>query len=324
MRNWPNMELMSQASMSLKMLTECVDSWGVMGVKGVHLTGGGEPLQYKQLPHFLTAMSLSDMELFVTTNGTMFNTHLAHLFRMTSWRKVAISIDAGEPATYARVHRVPEDHWYEAFEGLSLFSQCKTTPGHDSGQEVGVSFVVCPDNFGELYAAATQAKARGADFVEFSLAMTPHEFKHFPPGAVEEVTKQIKLAQREIAEDSFFIRNYLPQDTNNLAAGRQDYEFCNMKEVTCVVGGDGNVYTCPSKAFTRSGLVGSVENQTFKDLWESSERRIEYFSHSPESACHNTCSYHGHNKRIDELAEYTPDQLDALVRADDPNHVNLI
>ena len=78
------------------------------------------------------------------------------------------------------------------------------------------------------------------------------------------------------------------------------------------IAADSNVYTCCTLAYNKKGLIGSIKDQTFKQLWESEERKTLYNNHKANIICNIPCMYKGKN----EFIEY--------VVKKDPKHINFI
>jgi sulfatase maturation enzyme AslB (radical SAM superfamily) len=76
------------------------------------------------------------------------------------------------------------------------------------------------------------------------------------------------------------------------------------------IGGDLNVYRCCTTAYNERGVIGSLKNQTFRQLWESQEKR-EDFDNFDARGCER-CMFNNENRVISYLLE------------PDPLHVNFV
>jgi radical SAM protein with 4Fe4S-binding SPASM domain len=107
-------------------------------------------------------------------------------------------------------------------------------------------------------------------------------------------------------DERFQVVNLFDERIANLGQGVQDYPFCGVKELICVVGGDGGVYTCCSWAFHENGYLGNIRERRFQDLWFSPEK-IEFFrQHDPRKVCRIPCLYEQRNKFINYVLEREP------------------
>lgn len=290
--DWKNMSLMSDTFMPEEKMIECVRDWVGLGVKAVEITGGGEPLLYPHIDSFLKLIRETSIEWALVSNGTGLTKKRAQLLRGFTWAR--ISIDAGTEQTYTSTHRCDPRHWKLAWAAVDNLSQHKT---HKQAR-IGVSYIVDQTNWNELYACAEKAKKAGADNIRFALAFTPQHLQRFPPGALDEAATQAQAAQNDFGDHAFQVISLLANRRDALLAPSQDYSFCGMKEVTCVVAGDLNVYTCCSLAFNQKGLIGSIRDCSFKELWDSSAKNAFFAQHNPKLHCKNSCVFDSRNKAI--------------------------
>lgn len=286
------MSLMSDTFMPEEKMIECVRDWVDLGVKAVEITGGGEPLLYPHIDNFLRLIRETPLEWALVSNGTGLTKNRAQLLRGFTWAR--ISIDAGTQQTYTSTHRCDPRHWKLTWSAVERLAHNKIHPE----ARVGVSYIVDHTNWNELYACAEKAKEAGADNIRFALAFTPQQLQRFPAGALTEAAAQAQAAQNDLSNTAFQVINLLADRRDTLLAPSQDYNFCGMKEVTCVVAGDLNVYTCCSLAFNPKGLIGSMKDCSFKDLWNSPTKNAFFAQHNPKSHCRNSCVFDSRNKAI--------------------------
>lgn len=320
-RGWKNMALMSDAYLPADKARELVADWVSMGLKAVELTGGGEPLIWPHVDEWFQAMARTQIDVGLVTNGTALTAQRAKLFAATNWKWARVSIDAGSVEDYTTTRRVSSLHWdlaWQAVERLALLRRDGTE------QRVGAGFVVDRTNWNGVHEFCRRAKSCGADNVRIAMAFTPQGLGRVPAEAVPEVIRQTQAARDDFEDDSFRINSLFTERCGNLEARAQDYEFCAAKEVLCVVGGDQRVYSCCSLAFNPLGLIGSIANQSFKDLWWSPET-LEWFSkHDARKVCRVECLYEQRNKRALALMDQSPEVVAAQAAVDQSIHRNFV
>lgn len=302
-----------------------VDDFESMGGRAIELTGGGEPLLWPHVAWFFDRLAAerSPLELALVTMGTMLDGDLAEQFGRTRWKWSRVSIDAGAEEQYVRTRRVKASEWVRAWGAVGLLAR-ERDRGGDPERRVGVGYVVDAGNFDGVYRACGLARDRGADNVRVSLAFTPQHLGRFPPGAVEEASFQAAAARADMNRDGFEVYDLVSERHRNLAAPRQDYPYCAAKDVLCVVGGDARVYTCCSLAFNPRGLIGSIEPDGFRALWERTMPRFSA-GHDPRRDCPVECLYERRNKEALSMLDAAPEVLDEeRQRADPPPHVNFL
>ena len=306
---WKNMELMSDAFMPLAKMRECVADWKEMGVKAIELTGGGEPLIYPYVDEFFDLVAQWGVDLALVTNGTALTTDRLSRFRNTNWKWARVSIDAGTQTSYAMTRRVPPIHWLKAWAAVRELARAKTRPD----QRVGVGYVVDTHNYNGIYEAAELAVDHGADNMRIALAFTPQNLARFPTGAVEGAIGQAAQAKVDFGKH-VQINDLVAERRDNIELQGQDYKFCAVKEVLCVVGGDQNVYTCCTLAFNSKGLIGSIKDQSFKQMWWLEQTFFR--DHDARKICNMPCLYEKRNKVALELIKLTRFETD-LIAAED-------
>ena len=74
-----------------------------------------------------------------------------------------------------------------------------------------------------------------------------------------------------------------------------------------VIGADRKVYSCEDKAYTESGLLGSITERGFRDFWFSDDNRRRLFAFDPSRSCPHHCVAHAKNLAIHEVLRLDPD-----------------
>ena len=67
---------------------------------------------------------------------------------------------------------------------------------------------------------------------------------------------------------------------------------------------DLNVYSCCLNAHSSHGLMGSIQNRSFKEYWLSKEKEERYSSFDARQCAQ--CIYHSQNKLINNILEAKP------------------
>lgn len=313
------MALMSNDHMPYWAMRQCVRDWQDMGVKAVELTGGGEPLVYPYVDDFLHLIAEWGADLALVTNGGALTEERADNFGKTNWKWARVSIDAGDAKTYMATRRVSEVQWDLAWRAVDRLVARRRAPD----QRVGVGYVVDAQNYDGIYEACKLAFEHGADNIRVSLAFTPQNLSRFPVGAIGEAGKQAAQAKFDFI-GRLQVNDLVSERAENMDSPTQNYCFCAVKEVLCVVGGDCNVYTCCSLAFNPKGLIGSIKEQSFKDLWWSKETQEFFRGHDASKICNIACLYEKRNLRALELMAYPPEVVEKIAADDVGLHRNFI
>jgi len=303
--NWKNSEIFDKTkTIPWPKMKEILKDLVIMGVKAVELTGSGEPLAYPHKKDLLVALAKTNIEVSLVSNGTLLDATIADYLYDTKFVWARISIDSGCEKTYREIRRAPKGHWKKAWEAVDHLVARR------EDQVIGCGFVVTEENYSELYPFCELAKKHGVDNVRISLAFTPKGKNIITADQQKFVEEQIELAITDLEDDKFSIPNVFSDRVDNMHNSPvQDYDYCGMKDLLCVIEGESKVYTCCTLTGSPKGLIGSIADQTFLELWvKATDWRKK---HDVKSRCDCFCLYEQRNKNILKLM-------------DPPEHLNFI
>lgn len=275
---------------------EILDDCSEMGVQAIQFTGGGEPTVHPDhLMIFRRAEALG-LKWALVTNGTKLSPQLQDaLVRSASW--VRISLDAGTPETYARVRETPPATFRRVLDSVASLTANKREKG--SALEVGIGFVVTPDNWREVMEAVGEAKAAGADNIRLSAMFSQHDEE--PYAAFHAEAAALCKATEEMGDETFSVVNRFSERLSDLRLKAPDYKVCGYQRFTTYIGGDLNVYRCCNTAYNERGLLGSIAHMRFLDLWNSQEAASLLRDFDARGCAR--CQFHGINRFVNELTE---------------------
>lgn len=248
---------------------EILDDCQALGVKAILLTGGGEPTAHPQFRQILLDIQERDIDLAVTTNGVLLNETDMEILSTASW--VRCSIDAGLAETYCRTRSVPETHWHRAWRNVQQLARLAVDA------VVGVGFVVTRENHQEIFEAALLARDAGAHNIRFTAKLQNEGSRYYTQ--IYDTCRVQLLAARQLSRDGFQVFDNFGERLDDLVQASPDYTFCGHQQLVTYIGGDQNVYRCCMLAYNERGLLGSLQQQRFLDLWRSAEKQhaLEHF-----------------------------------------------
>lgn len=264
---------------------EILDDCAELGVKAIQFTGGGEPTVHPQFADILTATYERGLEFAVVTNGVLpaHREDMAQAMALAAW--VRVSLDAGTAETYAKIRHVPEQHFHNALRTVSILS--KST-------HVGVGYVVTPENWREIVDGVAAAKKAGAANVRIGAQFSAQD-EHLFAGFYEKARDLAREAEKW-TDANFTVHNRFGEKLSDLQQRSPDYDRCGYQEFTTYVGGDQNVYRCCVLAYNERGLVGSLKEQRFKDLWMSAARADAMRGFDAQGC--ERCQFNGINRTL--------------------------
>ena len=297
-------EFDESAHISWDDMEELLEDFGEMGVRGVEITGGGEPLAYPNILPLLGWLGQTKMQVGLVTNGTLFHKiqryFVSAIGERLSW--VRVSIDAATVDTYVKMRKASAIHFSKAWHAVEDIASHRDEFHPDF--RLGVSFVLCNENIGEVYQFVRLAKESGADNVRLSSTFSDQHMAFFKDQkAVEIAYAQSVLAKDDFETDGFKVYNLLPTRLKETQEPYQDYRRCPTKDLLCVVEGTGKVYTCCTFTGSLSGLYGKFTEhpQGFRGLWaDHSAYRKQWDS---REMCKVSCLYRDRNMAMNTLID---------------------
>ncbi len=267
-----------------------------MGCRAVQFTGGGEPLLHPSICQALELVDQLGMSSALVTNGTLLDDrHRAALYN-ASWMRV--SLDAAAKTTYAKVKKAKPDVFSTVVKNIASMAKVK------GDMILGIGFVVQEHNWRDIYRATRLACDLGADNIRISAAFTPWGPDYFIDFL--DKAKDLATMAMELSSETFTVFNLFDERLGELFSGEQRYPYCHYKDLVPYIGADLNIYSCCVKAYTTSGLMGSIKEKPFKDFWLGADKQAVYGSHDPSLICKHPCMFEKKNEFINYCVKANP------------------
>ena len=270
-----------------------------MGVKAVTFSGGGEPMLYKRLPEIVERLGQAGVRVASLTNGSNLQGPMAESFaKWGTW--IRVSLDAWDDASYAKARSIADGQFTKLLHNMREFAK------RDTKCVLGVSYIVGRDNHDHILDMCKVLKDVGVNHVKLSgavVANDAHANNLYHREFSAKVTAQIEEAQ-SLNDSNFTVVDHY-HELEELFA--KEYKTCPFLQFLTVIGADSAVYTCQDKAYTQSGLLGSIANRSFKDFWFSEENRQKLYALDPSVSCGHHCVAHSKNLAIHEVLALDPD-----------------
>jgi MoaA/NifB/PqqE/SkfB family radical SAM enzyme len=289
--------------MAFDKAVEVLDDCAEMGVSGVQFTGGGEPTVHPRFFGMLEHAQGHGLATSLVTNGVQIGKHTnAHgaLLAALSWARV--SIDAGNAADYMKIRHVPVEHWDAAWRAVRTLRAASDMSARRHAPVVGVGFVVTPDNWMGVYDACQLAKAAGAHNIRISAQFSNEDEKPFLAFA-DDCAALCAAADRDFTDGAFVVYNRFTAKVGELKTHAPEAKRCGYQEMTTYVADDLRVYRCCLLSFNERGIVGSIKDRRFRDLWMDPARADEMRNFDARGC--ERCQFHPILKAIDYAI--TPD-----------------
>ena len=285
--------------MDNKILIERMDEAANLGIKSVMFAGTGEPLLHKYINHIVYgAVVVAGLDAAITTNGILLD-KLGHL-ELCTWIKV--SLNAGTPESYAKIHQTDIGDWDKVWDGI------RNAVKRKGNCTIGVQCVVLPENFMEMGNLAWLARDAGADY----FVMKPYS-----QGTFSIVQREINYqemedeleAVRQFSTPTFQViyrENAVKQESES-----HHYDKCRATPFFWVYSmANGNVFTCSAHLMDARFSIGNLNTQTFQEIWEGEGRRKnwELMKEFNIKQCRKNCRMNQSNIYLDQLTHGIPHQ----------------
>ena len=274
-----------------KML-EIIQDFKEIGVKAVTFSGGGEPLLYPYIEETIEAVLNAGIDLSIITNGSLLKGEKAELLSRAKW--VRISQESGCFETYSRIRGVRKEAFKELCENIKNFARMKS-----NDCELGVNFVIGPDNYKEVYQAGKLMQELGCNHIKYTALMSNDAEKMHAPFKKEVIEQIYKLMEENTG--NFKVINLYESDFDSNAVFGRNYDHCAIKDYVTVIAANAKIYYCHDKAYLSEGEVGDISQKSFKDVWFSEETTSRFKMFNPQELCKHHCVYDDRNELLNRF-----------------------
>lgn len=281
--------------LSKKIFFDLIDEFAELGVKGIILNGGGEPLANPVTTEAFSKIRKKGMEAALITNGGLLNEkNIPEI--VDNCLFVRVSLDAATDKTHKALHNPNNPEKDNLKTILSNIKKMASLAEERKSQiEIGVGYVVSEENIEEIFEAAKRVKETGAQYIQIRPVYC--EGKKISKENLDKIVKNIQRAM-QFNDENFKVLPMLHRFNEVIDNGRS-YSKCRAHCVTGIVCADANVYVCCQYKLNPKFKLGSLKEKTFKEIWESKERQ-EVINRIDLARC-PPCKYNKYNEVIDYL-----------------------
>jgi MoaA/NifB/PqqE/SkfB family radical SAM enzyme len=278
-------------SLTTKKLLEVINDIADIGVKGVVFSGGGEPLLHKGIVPAFESCSERGLKIGLITNGQALTSSKIDSLINASW--VRLSVDYWDAESFSASRGVANKYFDKILANV-LFLSAKKSDSCD----LEINFIITKENYRHIQEAAEMVKGLGVDNIRFCPAWG-NDFINYHAPIQEEVLTSIQEAQK-LSNDKFKV--YSSYDGISESVFNRPYRKCYFNQVCTVIAADYNVYFCHDKSYSSVGVIGSIKDQKFSDLWFSQDTKGIFDNFNPQESCNgHRCSSENRNLFIHEI-----------------------
>ena len=280
-----------------EVLKERLTELGRLGLKSVMLGGEGEPLLHRDISDIILHAKASGIDVAITTNGVLLTKEFSErTLKSVSWIKV--SINAGTPDTYARIHRAKDSDFERVLSNLAVAAAVSREQGGNC--VIGAQMILLPENAGEVEQLAALCREANLSYLVIKPYSQHHksitrEYEDFDYGPFLSMMRKL-----ETFNDNQFRVIFRENTMKKIQRNRRGYERCLALPFWSYIDSDGNVWGCSAYLGDEQFQYGNIYQQTFEQIWKGERRRknLEYVQCAldPEE-CRMNC-------RMDEINMY--------------------
>jgi MoaA/NifB/PqqE/SkfB family radical SAM enzyme len=290
--------LLNGPTFSQESIHDLVDELSDIGVKGIILIGGGEPMMFPKFDKLLKHCNNNKIHVGITTNGLLIDKYVEEIALFTDW--VRVSLDASNEETFQKIrpNRV-KNSFSQILSGIKSLNQIKKGL-------VGISFLLVEsdtiNNCSELYDAAILSKNLGCDYFEYKPMVDENHFLvKYSDVFLNEVKKQEELMNSLNSENFTIIKPHsIEQYKKEKQTQPKHYHECPVMKLRTLVTPNG-IYPCPYKRGFEDLNFGKVECN-FKEVFESEFDSI-YKKVDPSWDCNFFCIRNDINEFLLDVLE---------------------
>lgn len=271
---------------SINKMMEILEDLKKIRVKAVTYSGGGEPLVHKNIFKILEKTLECNIDLSILTNGQNLHENIAEILTRAKW--IRISMDYWNKDLFTQSRNVPSDKFNQIIKNIIDFSKIK------NNCNLGVNYIITKENHETLIEAYDFISSLGIDNIRFSPLWIPN-FYPYHSYIKDKVEQQLNYIYSNTLIDTFDSYKIFP------LANKRTYKKCYFSQIVPVIGADLNIYTCHNKAYDPTGLIGSIRNNKFSDIWFSEKTKKFFQDFRTDILCNHQCANDQKNKIIDEI-----------------------
>lgn len=294
-----------------ELLLERLAELAQRGLKSVMYAGEGEPLLHPEIGDIVVRTKRYGIDVALTTNGVKLHRELIEqCLDCIAWIKV--SINAGTPETYSKIHKASPKHFEVVLENLAYAGEFRKKKGCDCA--LGVQILLLPENASEVATLAQRVKDIGLDY----LVVKPYSQHPMSKTRLYENFRyndylHLKEKLRGLSDNGFQVI-FRERTMKKWDEGHRTYEQCLALPFWSYVDAGGNVWGCSAYLGDKRFLYGNIYKNMFSEIWEGELRKKSLLMVETEldtSSCRVNC-------RMDEINRFLWDLKNP------PPHVNFI
>ena len=276
---------------------QLVDFLAQWDVRGLCISGGGEPSLHRgawELPRHAVDKG---MEASFVTNGVIMAPELAEAMMLCRW--VNFSVDAADRETFKTIKGA--DRFDKVITNISYVTKYRERT--HSPVDICFSLLIVPENASSIHKACKLAKELGVQ----NFHARPVDFERSDIEGARKLNFDIFKIQEEFArcheeETKDFHVFTVTHKFDPEFHVKHDFKRCLATPLLFSILQDGNAYLCPDRKMEPQFRLGPCypNPETILDWWGSEKHRQIIRSVNPAVHC-SKCTKSQYNRQIEEV-----------------------
>jgi len=284
------------SSLSEKGVRSIINSCIKLGVKGIIVSGGGEPTLNKNTELLVQLADEAGMVIGLFTNGSLLTTEtIKHYIKHLSF--IRFSFDEFDADNYSKTKRVPQRNYHLV---LNNIKRCVTEKivTNNTRCRIGIDFILIPTNIDKMVEIYKEVKDFKVDYLQFcDCVIIGYEF-----------TKQRKKKIRRGLKNVLFFKEQDKCDMDVVYEPIQmeNYVPCNecyVKDYIVAIGAEGDVMPCPHTTRYMELTYGNIFETPLHKIWKNRPENLD------TKLVYENCRFRKQNEIIKGLIHVTHSEM---------------
>lgn len=252
----------SKSMMSEENVDEVIKFAVDQGVKGIIISGGGEPTLNKNTKKLVKKAAENDIVIGMFTNGSMLNDDNIPLY-VENLSFLRFSFDDFNAENYSKTKGVPKRFYDRVIHNIKKCTRHKKL--NQCECRIGIDFILTPTNIDKMVDIYHESKNLGVDYLQFcDCVIIGYEFTQRRKDLIKSGLKKVMYWKNlelnptmDVVYEPIQMENYIPCNE------------CKVTDYIVQVGADGGVRPCPHSARRDDWIYGNINDDSFKKIWEN-------------------------------------------------------
>lgn len=240
----------------------------IMHVKGIIISGGGEPALTPTTEHLIKIADANNIMIGMFTNGSVMpeKAMKSYIDHLTFLR---FSVDDFDAEYYSKTKGVPIQIYDAVLKNIKRCTDYKKESKNKKCR-IGIDFIIKPDNIERLVNMYFKCLELEVDYIEFCDCVIPgYEFTESTRKKIRKQLKEI-LSYKRLRRDKIDVV-YEPIRKENTTLCKD----CLVKDYIVEVGADGLVRPCPFLSRRDDLAYGNIYKDSMFNIWNNRPKKLD-------------------------------------------------